>query len=567
MLRIKNLAFALVLANFLVGLNPFLAWGSQADLDKARSLSDQVDHLFQAGRYQEALPLAQQALEIRENALGPEHQDTVTSLNNLARIYTATGAYERALSLYQREIFTKDPGPEHPNIAISLNNQGELYSAMGDFEKALPLYQRSLEIKKKALGPEHLSTAIRLHNLAIIYSGRGDYDQALPLYKQSLKITEKTLGTEHLNTAKSLNGLAHVYRVLGDYDEALLLYQRALKIGEKILDTTHPTYTSSLRGLGIIYLDRKDWAQAENFFKLAESKTGLVEVALARNRPDEALQLLRSMHLVGFEYPETQVRFYTQEGLALAGLGRLPEATFSLWQAIQCSEAFRQRVTGARTGFLQAGGYGGYIRPYKGLLSVLARMALESLELPQYLRPYGPETQAAAFYFAEMTKARVLLESMAQAARKVSGAEIPPDLRQREQTLLDQIAAAEMQRDQAIRSGAWTVQEAKDKRDELNIELQLLIGELRQSQPVYAALHYPQPLPARDLPLRENEVLLEYALGEEACYVFVVRKGGVQKLYPVNLGRGALEAKVQEFMKPLLAGDEQLCHEPGERAL
>ena len=56
--------------------------------------------------------------------------------------------------------------------------------------------------------------------------------------------------------------------------------------------------------------------------------------------------------------------------------------------------------------------------------------------------------------------------------------------------------------------------------------------------------------------MRENEVLLEYALGEEASYVFVVRKGGVQKLYPIKLGREALEEKIQDFMEPLLKAGE-----------
>jgi CHAT domain-containing protein len=96
------------------------------------------------------------------------------------------------------------------------------------------------------------------------------------------------------------------------------------------------------------------------------------------------------------------------------------------------------------------------------------------------------------------------------------------------------------------------VREAKDKREKLNAELLALIQELRKTYPLYVALHYPQPLPARDLPLQENEVLLEYALGEKASYVFVVRKGGVQGLHSIPLGKEALEGKVKDFMVPFL---------------
>ena len=53
---------------------------------------------------------------------------------------------------------TKAPkalGPEHPQVATSLNNLAELYQAQGKYGDAEPLYKRSLAIIEKALGPEH----------------------------------------------------------------------------------------------------------------------------------------------------------------------------------------------------------------------------------------------------------------------------------------------------------------------------------------------------------------------------------------------------------------------------
>ncbi len=54
------------------------------------------------------------------------------------------------------------------------------------------------------------------------------------------------------------------------------------------------------------------------------------------------------------------------------------------------------------------------------------------------------------------------------------------------------------------------------------------------------------------MPLAANEVLLEFAVGEEAGSIFVVRQDGVQYLHPLPLGRKALEARVREFMEPLI---------------
>ena len=49
-----------------------------------------------------AVRLQQQALEISRKVLGPEHPETVTSLNNLAYVYDAMGEYGKALSLYRQ---------------------------------------------------------------------------------------------------------------------------------------------------------------------------------------------------------------------------------------------------------------------------------------------------------------------------------------------------------------------------------------------------------------------------------------------------------------------------------
>ena len=71
------------------------------------------------------------------------------------------GDYAKAEPLYQRalKIDEKALGPDHPDTATALNNLAGLYQSMGDYAKAEPLYQRALKIDEKALGPEHPDTA------------------------------------------------------------------------------------------------------------------------------------------------------------------------------------------------------------------------------------------------------------------------------------------------------------------------------------------------------------------------------------------------------------------------
>jgi tetratricopeptide (TPR) repeat protein len=70
--------------------------------DDPNLLEQQVLQLYQQGKYQEAIPLAEELVAMNKRTLGPDHPSTVTSLNNLAALYRAMGAYEKAEPLYQQ---------------------------------------------------------------------------------------------------------------------------------------------------------------------------------------------------------------------------------------------------------------------------------------------------------------------------------------------------------------------------------------------------------------------------------------------------------------------------------
>jgi tetratricopeptide (TPR) repeat protein len=77
--------------------------------------------------------------------LGADHPSTATSLNNLAGLYRSIGKYSEALPLYERALQIREQqlGADHPNTAISLNNLAALYYSIGKYSEALPLYERA----------------------------------------------------------------------------------------------------------------------------------------------------------------------------------------------------------------------------------------------------------------------------------------------------------------------------------------------------------------------------------------------------------------------------------------
>jgi tetratricopeptide (TPR) repeat protein len=147
---------------YLLQPGPPLIADEQDDGAKVLSLNKQVIELYQAGKFSEAIPIAQEFLELCEKAVGPNHPGTAYALNNLATLYYSMGDYAKAEPLAQRalQINEKALGPDHPGTAHALNNLAALYDHMGNYAKAEPLCQRALKIEEKALGPDHPDLAL-----------------------------------------------------------------------------------------------------------------------------------------------------------------------------------------------------------------------------------------------------------------------------------------------------------------------------------------------------------------------------------------------------------------------
>ena len=157
------------------------------------ALKGQIEQLRQAGKYPEALAIAQRAAALTEQRFGPNHLTLAAALNAVALLYEDQGRYQEAEPVYKRliPIVEKSLGSEHRNLGVTLGNLAGVYQKQGRLGEALPLATRALAIAEKADGPERPSVAISLNNLASLNEARGRYAEAEPLYKRSLAIREK----------------------------------------------------------------------------------------------------------------------------------------------------------------------------------------------------------------------------------------------------------------------------------------------------------------------------------------------------------------------------------------
>jgi CHAT domain-containing protein/Tfp pilus assembly protein PilF len=328
-------------------------------LQQARDLHAQSRSLYRAGKYDEAQPLSERALTIREKAVGPDnldladildqlaivlsikadyakaeplflralkiretehganHPDVALSLNNLALFYQFKGDYEKAASLFQRAItaFEKTLGPEDTTLAHPLNNLGLLYFYMGDYANAEHFLRRSLHIREKFLGPDHVDVAQSLGNLAIMEVEQARYVEAEQLFQRALLIREKIQGREHPELFNTLNNLAGLYRLKGDYKKAEPLLLRALAIYRKAFGDNHPNVARALDTLAIFYTVKDDYEKAEPLYRQA---LAIRENALGPNHPEtaESLQSLAIFYSVnGGQYEKAEPLY--QRALAI----------------------------------------------------------------------------------------------------------------------------------------------------------------------------------------------------------------------------------------------------------
>jgi CHAT domain-containing protein len=259
-------------------------------LAEAEALMQQVERLRSQGRYADAIPLAQQALAIREVELGEDALLVADSLNKVGLLYRLQGNYAEAEPLYQRALTIRETelSPNHPDVAESLNNLAVLYHAQGNYAAAIPLLERSLTIIESVLGADHEAVGVALNNLAQLYEAQGNYFRAEQAFQRSLPILEQTLGADHPNVASSLNNLAALYRIQGNYAAAEPLYQQSLAIRLRVLGENHPDVADSYNNLASMYIDQGNYDQAESLYQRA---IAIEEAAVGTTHPDVAQTL------------------------------------------------------------------------------------------------------------------------------------------------------------------------------------------------------------------------------------------------------------------------------------
>jgi tetratricopeptide (TPR) repeat protein len=213
--------------------------------------------------------LYRRALEGEEKALGPDHPDTLETVNNLGDLLREKGDSEGAEELFRRALEGQEKalGSDHPDTLNSVWRLGIQLRAKGDLEGAEELFRQALEGNEKVLGLDHPHTLKTVNSLAITVKGRGDLEGAEELYRRALEGKEQVLGLNHPETLKTVTNLGLLLEIKGDLEGAEELFRRALEGKEKALGLNHPSTLKTIYPLGDLLNKKGDLGGAEELFR------------------------------------------------------------------------------------------------------------------------------------------------------------------------------------------------------------------------------------------------------------------------------------------------------------
>jgi CHAT domain-containing protein/tetratricopeptide (TPR) repeat protein len=419
-------------------------------------------------------------------------------------LQTVLDAYHRALEDYRQT-------GDRKQLSSTLSSLGVGYYLAGHWSRARSLYEQALT-EAGAIDARR-EQAIALNNLGGLLLRTGELPAAQERLKQALELRRGL--ADKYGEAVTLGTLGKAHRAMGQPTEARACLEQSLEIFER---------------LGAV--SREAW-----------TINRLAELAGDEREPDRALALYeRSLSI--------QRRLGQRSGEAdtLYGMGRLLLAQGRHREAWARLAACLEIVDTLRTGLATPGlrsFFLGSVRDYY-------EAAVEAL-----MQEGSTDLATRALETSERGRARSLMESLVQASEVMTG-ETAPRLVEKERSLRH-LLDAKAQRRVRLLSGSYSEQDAASlarEIDDVSEQYDEVLAEMRRSSPQYASTLRAPALSAAEiqalLPADGQTVLVEYALGAQRSYAWVVSRQSVTSFaLPV---RAEIEAAVrrvrEEWSRP-----------------
>lgn len=480
-----------------------------------------------------------------------DRRRSATVIDNIGRISRTLGDYAKGLELARKALAIRESLDDREGMSRSLNSLSECYQAQGNYAAALDALRRSLDLRN-AIGYV-LSVAEGQNNVAVVYEAQGNYPQAVAYLRKSLALNAAKVHSEPLS-AEIYTHLGEIFSRQGLNVQAAQSLKRALAVSTKAGLTLQAAdarlaLARAYMKLGQSSLAKRELQNVLEFRNTTGDRSGraeaLIEMAEIERRRGRAAQGLTLAIEAGdmadaMEIPEVRWRAMTAVGRMNVALKRPADAREAFEAAIRVVEDMRVLNAGGEES--ESRFFANRQAPYQ------ERIALA----------LAASNTADAFYFAERSKARVLLDvirgdrmpvtkAMTDAERRHE-VELRTSLTSANSELL--FAAQAVPRDEAR---VTSLQRKRDERrvayEEFQAQLYAAHPELRVSRADVPAIRAPE---AQQLLSGPSEAIVEFVAGPGRTHAFVISATGV--------GAFALTASTAEIGRQVRQFRDQLAN-------
>ena len=413
------------------------------------------------------------------------------AVNNIGKIHADLADWQHALEYYRMALPIWQEVKDVRREGITLNNIGVTLSNAGDVQRALDYF--ALAIERRRAAKDQAGEADTLSSMGLAESRLGQHRKALALLEQALTL-RRTVGDKR-SEALTMDYLGRTHLDLGDAQRAAACFEQALAL---------------YRGTG----DKRGEAVAIGDLAAAEAALKRYPEALEHGR-----RALASLREIG-DRSNTAGTLYLLARTA-RDTGDLAAAEGHVAEALRTIEEVRGRVASRqlRTAY--------FSNQYD-----VALLHVDVLMRQHRADPTaGHDVRALAV--SERARARSLIDLLAESGARDLRRGADPQLIAREREVGAALGGKTARLLDLAARGSRTA-EAETLAAEvraLETEYDAIDVKLRSASPAWAAMVQPAPIDVaaiqRNL-LDPRTTLIEYALGEDAGYVWIVDRNRIR---------------------------------------
>jgi tetratricopeptide (TPR) repeat protein len=205
-------------------------------------------------------------LEVRLQALGADHRDTIDTRHYIARRLSEQGDYHNAEIEYDSvlEAMQRTLGPDNIEILNLQHNIAALISFRGDYAQAEAQYRDILSMKLKTLAGDHKYVLITRHEIARMMSQQGRLAEAEAEFRSVLAIRVRVNGPDSYGTLVTRSQVARMAGLQGRHAEAERELREILAAQLRLLGPEHLRTLWTRHQIALMIAAQGNYAAAES---------------------------------------------------------------------------------------------------------------------------------------------------------------------------------------------------------------------------------------------------------------------------------------------------------------